>query len=64
MRITSQHRAAVALEDVEELLHARDPRDDDVVAQEDAEGLFPHQRARAEDGMAESQRLLLAHVGH
>jgi hypothetical protein len=28
-----QHRAAVALEDVEELLHARDSRDDDVVAQ-------------------------------
>ena len=36
---------------------------DDVVAEEDAEGLVAHQRARAEDGVAEAERLLLADVG-
>jgi hypothetical protein len=59
-----QHRAAVPLEDVEELPHARDPGDDDVIAQEDTEGRLPHHGARAEDGVAETQRLLLPHVGH
>src|SRR6266446_5974068 len=58
-----QHRAAVPLEDVEQLPHARHPRDDDVVAEEDPEGLVADERARAEDGVAEAEWLLLAHVG-
>ena len=39
-------------------------RHDDVVAQEHAEGLVADQRARAQDGVAEAERLLLPHVGH
>ena len=50
------------LEDVEQLPHARHSRDDDVVAQEDAEGLLADERAGAEDGVAEAERLLLADV--
>src|SRR5712692_11880223 len=59
-----QHRAPVALEDVEELAHARHARHDDVVAEEDAEGLVADQGPRAEDGVTQSERLLLAHIGH
>jgi hypothetical protein len=40
------------------------PGDDDVVAEEHPEGLVAHEGPRAEDGVAEAQRLLLAHVGH
>ena len=53
----------MALEDVEELPHARHAGHDDVVAQEDAEGLIPHERPGAEDGVTEAERLLLSHVG-
>ena len=38
--------------------------DDDVVAEEHAEGLVPDQRASAKDGVAEPERLLLADIGH
>ncbi len=54
----------MTLEDVEELPHARHARHDDVVAEEDTEGLVAHERPRAENGVAEPQRLLLADVGH
>src|SRR2546428_442575 len=53
-----------AREHVEELPHARFPRRDDVVAQEHGERLVAHERARTEDGVAQPERLLLAHVGH
>src|SRR5216117_2094950 len=50
---------------VEKLPHARHLRlSDDVVAEEHAEGLVAHERARAEDRVTETERLLLAHVAH
>src|SRR6266545_3194095 len=59
-----EHGAVVTLEDVEELPHAWHARDDDVVAQEDAEGLVAHQGPRTENGVAEPERLLLPDIGH
>src|SRR5262249_36698874 len=48
---------------VEQLAHARRRRAaDDVVAQEDREGLVADERARAENGVAQAERLALAHV--
>ena len=57
-----EDRPAVALEHVEELAHARHARHDDVVAQEHAERLVAHERPRAENGVPQTQRLLLADV--
>jgi hypothetical protein len=55
--------SGVLVEDVEELAHARHRgAADDVVAEEDAERLVAHQRAGDQDGVAEAERLLLAHV--
>src|SRR2546422_10539659 len=62
--LDGEHGLVVALEHVEELPHARFPRRDDVVAQEHGERLVAHERARTEDGVAQPERLLLAHVGH
>src|SRR6266536_2624461 len=59
-----EHGAVVTLEDVEELPHAWHARDDDVVAQEDAEGLVAHEGPRTENGVAEPERLLLPDIGH
>ena len=57
-------RTVVAFEDVEQLAHARRRRaPDDVVAEKDAEGFLTHQRAGAQNGVAEAQRLLLADIG-
>src|SRR5213592_5136136 len=62
--LDGEHGLVVALEHVEELPHARFPRRDDVVAQEHGERLVAHERTRTEDGVAQPERLLLAHVGH
>src|SRR5262249_52481829 len=52
-------------EDVEELSHAgRVAEPDDVVAEEDPERLVADERARAQDGVAEAERLLLPDVTH
>src|SRR5439155_13375251 len=53
---------AVALVDGEELADARWVGDDDVVAEEDGEGLVADQGERAQDGVAEAERLLLPDV--
>src|SRR5438094_743519 len=62
--LDGEHRPGVALEHGEELVHARLPRRDDVVAQEHGERLVAHERARTEDGVAQPERLFLPHVGH
>ena len=58
-----EDRRPVSTAHVEQLAHAgRRRAADDVVAQEDGEGLVTDQRARAEDGVTEPERLALAHV--
>ena len=59
-----EHGTAVTLEDVEELSHAGHARDDDVVTQEDTEGLVADQRSCAQDGVAKPEGLLLPDVRH
>src|SRR5688572_3030215 len=49
--------------DLEELAHARGLGHDDVVAEEDSEGLAPDDGPRTEDGVAQAERLFLAHIG-
>src|SRR5215467_7156953 len=58
-----EHGTAMTLEGVKELTHARHARHDDVVTEENAERLLPHQRPRAEDGVTEPEGLLLPDVG-
>src|SRR5262245_520162 len=61
--LDGEHRRVAAGAHVEQLAHARRRRTaDDVVAQEDREGLVADERARAENGVAQAERLALAQV--
>jgi hypothetical protein len=55
-------RAALPLRDLGHLLHHRDPGVDQVIGQEHRERLVANDRRRAQDGMAEPQRLRLSDV--
>ena len=61
--LDGEHRTVDPLEHVDQLLDRRRIRVDHVVAQDDREGLVADQLARDEHGVAEAERLALAHVG-
>ena len=61
--LRGQHGALRLVEDIHHLFETGHLGIDDVVGQEDREGLVAHQFARGEHGVAQAQRLFLAHIG-
>ena len=60
--LRSQHGPAALVEDVDHLLQAGDLGVDHIVGQDDGEGFIADQFLGAENGVAQAERLLLAHV--
>ena len=59
-----QNAGLVSFVDTQQLLHARDFANDDVVAQKDSKRFISNQCLGYENGVPESQRLLLANRRH
>ena len=60
--LRGEDRTAALVEDIDHLLDAGDFGVDDVVGENDSEGLVAYQFFGAENGVAEAERLVLANV--